>query len=108
MKNYTVSSGYTPRQKNRNCTHISKVIAISIFEGAAVFTLVLFPVQQCIFFPGGFNILNINMCWGKGGYPINPSLTHSQIQNMGESHQSLLTLNEGGFYGNKGVEGNTS
>ena len=43
---------------------------------------------------------------GYGGYPINPSLTHSQIQNMGDSHQSLLTLNEVGFYGNKEGEGN--
>ena len=41
------------------------------------------------------------------GYPANPSLTHSQIQDIGKSLQSLLTLNEGGFYRNKEVEGNT-
>ena len=43
------------------------------------------------------------------GYPTNPHLNHSQIQewNMEESHQNLQTLNEGGFYGDKEVEGYT-
>ena len=46
---------------------------------------------------------------GYGGYIINPNLIHNQIhgRGVGQSHQSPLTLNEGGYRGIRGVEGNT-
>ena len=53
--------------------------------------------------------ISIYRVWGMGVIFINPKLIHNQIHGwgMGQSHQSLLTLNEGELWGNKGVEGNT-